>query len=82
MPASTFNSTNDAEAIHESFRGKKGCSEEYLVKVLCSRTHEEIAQISKQYHSLYKVSLSEDVKTHTSGDVGSFLSGLGMTLVC
>jgi len=39
-----------------------------LVEIACTRSSDQVFDVRKAYHTLYKKSLEEDVAHHTAGD--------------
>ncbi|XP_077599461.1 annexin A2 isoform X2 [Stigmatopora nigra] len=68
-------------AEHECHRLRRamaglGTDEETLLEILCSRSSEEIRDISAAYGQIYKKDLEKDVKAETSGDFAKLVVAL------
>jgi hypothetical protein len=61
-----------ARLLHKSMAGL-GTHDDDLIRIMVSRRHNDLWEISEEYHNLFKKTLKEDIEGDTSGDYKKLL---------
>ncbi|KAL9233575.1 hypothetical protein vseg_008555 [Gypsophila vaccaria] len=65
----------DAVLAHDALK-KVIPDYQVLLEVVCSKTPEELLQVKRAYHKIYRHALEEDVASHSTGKLRKFLVGV------
>lgn len=65
----------DAEILHHAMKGL-GTDDDTLIRIITSRTNQQLAYLNQEYKRLYGKTLKKAVKSETSGDYQAVLLGL------
>ncbi|KAL9675932.1 hypothetical protein QQ045_004140 [Rhodiola kirilowii] len=67
----------DRDAVLAHIALRKGTSDFHvIVEIACVRSPEELLEVRRKYQLRYRLSLEEDVATHTTGNIRKLLVGL------
>ncbi|NXY41649.1 ANXA2 protein, partial [Ceuthmochares aereus] len=59
-----------------------GTDEDTLIEIVCSRTNQELAEITRVYKEMYKTELEKDIISDTSGDFRKLMVALAKGKRC
>ncbi|KAK9735955.1 hypothetical protein RND81_04G240800 [Saponaria officinalis] len=68
----------DAVLAHDSLK-KVVPDYQVLLEVVCTKTPDDLLQVKRAYHKIYKRALEEDVASHSTGKIRKFLVGVVST---